>query len=47
VFLQLLFGRRSLADLRYAFPDAWANDEATMLLETLFPQQPSWIANLV
>jgi hypothetical protein len=47
VFLQLLFGRRSLAELRYAFPDVWANDTTTMLLETLFPPQPSWIANLV
>lgn len=47
VFLQLLFGRRSLADLRYAYPDVWANDEPAMLLNTLFPQQPSWIANMV
>ncbi|MEN9937746.1 MAG: hypothetical protein RLZZ387_4325 [Chloroflexota bacterium] len=47
VFLQLMFGRRSLDELRYAFPDVWANDEASMLLNTLFPKQPSWIANLV
>ena len=47
VFLQLLFGRRSLDELRYAYPDVWANDEATMVLETLFPQRGSWIANLV
>jgi hypothetical protein len=36
VFLQLLFGRRSLDELRYAFPDVWANDEPAMLMETLF-----------
>lgn len=47
VFLQLLFGRRSLNELRYAYPDVWANDETAMLLETLFPPQPSWVANLV
>ena len=42
VFLQLLFGRRSLAELRFAFPDVWANDESTMALNTLFPKQMSW-----
>ncbi len=42
VFLQLLFGRRSLADLRYAFPDVWAEDDATVVLNALFPKQRSW-----
>ncbi len=37
VFLQLLFGHRSLEELRYAFPDIWANDTARTLLEALFP----------
>jgi hypothetical protein len=47
VFLQLLFGRRSLADLRYAFPDAWTDgEEPRALLETLFPTQPSWVLPL-
>jgi hypothetical protein len=41
VFLQLLFGRRSLSDLRAAFPDCWAQDEATALLNVLFPSQSS------
>ena len=43
VFLQLLFGRRSLADLRAAFPDCWAQDEATVLLNVLFPSQSSCV----
>jgi hypothetical protein len=46
VFLQLLFGRRSLAELRYAFPDVWADDEARPLLEALFPAWPSWVVPL-
>lgn len=43
VFLQLLFGRRSLDDLRYAFPDVWAKNEVELLLRTLFPAKPSWV----
>jgi hypothetical protein len=47
VFLQLLFGRRSLADLRYAHPDAWTEDDAgAALLEALFPARPSWVLPL-
>ncbi|MEO7000265.1 MAG: GNAT family N-acetyltransferase, partial [Ktedonobacterales bacterium] len=41
VFLQLLLGYRSLAELRYAFPDVWTNDETTTLLNILFPKLPS------
>ncbi len=40
-FLQLLFGRRSLSDLRYMYPDCWTEDEATAVLETLFPRRYS------
>jgi hypothetical protein len=47
VFLQVLFGRRSFADLRYVFPDVWAEDNAsTALIEALFPAQPSWVLPL-
>jgi hypothetical protein len=46
VFLQLLFGRRSLAELRYAFPDVWADDVGRALLEALFPARPSWVLPL-
>jgi len=43
-FLEILFGRRSLDDLRYAFPDCFAKDEITALLvNSLFPKQPSWV----
>lgn len=46
VFLQLLFGRRSLDDLRYAYPDVWANEEVIPLLNTLFLARPSWVLPL-
>ncbi len=46
VFLQLLFGYRSLAELRYAFPDVWADGDAQTLLNTLFPSQPSLVMPL-
>jgi hypothetical protein len=46
VFLQLLFGHRSLAELRYAFPDAWADDAITPILDALFPKQASWVMPL-
>jgi GNAT superfamily N-acetyltransferase len=42
VFLQLLFGRRSLDELMYAFPDVWADDDPALVLNTLFPKQRSW-----
>jgi len=42
-FLQLLFGYRDLDELEYAFVDAWAGDEARVLLPILFPKQPSFI----
>lgn len=41
-FLQLLLGYRSLAELQYTFVDCLvANDEAQVLLQTLFPKQVS------
>jgi len=46
VFLQLLFGRRSLDELRYAFPDVTAEEEARPVLEALFPAQPAWVLPL-
>ena len=42
-FLQLLLGWRTLEEIEYAFPDAWAGDDARALLPVLFPKQPSWI----
>ena len=42
-FLQLLFGYRSLEELRYAFPDCWASREARVILAGLFPKQASFI----
>jgi GNAT superfamily N-acetyltransferase len=43
VFLQLLFGHRSLAELQNSYPDVWTNSEAILLVTTLFPKQPSWV----
>ncbi|MBI3941800.1 MAG: GNAT family N-acetyltransferase [Chloroflexi bacterium] len=41
-FLQLLFGYRTLDELRYAYADCWTNgDEAPALLDILFPKQNS------
>jgi hypothetical protein len=40
-FVQLLFGYRSLAELDRAFADCFATLEARLLLNALFPKQPS------
>jgi hypothetical protein len=42
--LQLLFGRKSLLELREFLPDAWANDQAAVLLDALFPKQYSCVS---
>jgi hypothetical protein len=42
IFLQLLFGYRSLEELDHAFADCWiSNDQTRVLLEAMFPKQPS------
>ncbi len=46
VFLQLLFGYRSLDDLRHAFPDVEVKDQLEIMLKTLFPTKPSWAVPL-
>jgi len=46
VFLQLVFGHRDLDELRYAFPDVLARDEAVPLLRALFPRRPSLVLPL-
>jgi hypothetical protein len=43
VFLQLLFGYRSLAELRAFFPDVWAKPEAALFIDALFPKRPSTV----
>lgn len=40
-FLQLIFGFRSLEEIRNAFPDCSASEEARVLLDALFPKKPS------
>ncbi len=47
VFLQLLFGYRSLDALRDAYPDVWtADDTSHAVLQGLFPARPSWVQYL-
>ena len=43
VFLQLLFGHRSLAQLHESFPDVRVEQEARPALEALFPMWPTWV----
>jgi hypothetical protein len=41
-FLQLVFGYRSLEEIKYAFADCFTDtDEVAALLNTIFPRQPS------
>ncbi len=46
VFLQALFGYRSLHELRGIYPDVWAEGDAVALLDTLFPKRPSLLMPL-
>ncbi|HEY0603830.1 MAG TPA: GNAT family N-acetyltransferase [Herpetosiphonaceae bacterium] len=46
VFLQLLFGHRSLDQLRDMFPDVSAGGQHQLLLQTLFPARPSLVMPL-
>jgi len=46
VFLRLLFGHRSLSELREGYPDVNATDEARPLLEALFPPRRAWLLPL-
>jgi|GEM_PF-74893 len=41
VFLQMLFGRRSLSELQYILPDVWADGASETLLGILFPKRHS------
>jgi hypothetical protein len=41
-FLQILFGYRSMDELKYAFPDSWWSDAGTrIVLNALFPKKSS------
>ncbi|WP_242527345.1 hypothetical protein [Ktedonosporobacter rubrisoli] len=43
VFLQVLFGHRSIETLRQVFPDVWVSEEVRPVLRALFPTRPSFI----
>jgi hypothetical protein len=43
-FLQLLFGYRSFDELQLSFADCWdRSEEARVLVNMLFPKQPSFV----
>ncbi|MGH2480436.1 MAG: hypothetical protein ACRDHW_12345 [Ktedonobacteraceae bacterium] len=46
VFLQVVFGHRTLDELRHAFPDVWVSNELEVVLKTLFPAHPSFVLPL-
>lgn len=46
-FLQLLFGYRSLPELRQSFADCWTWGKADVLLDILFPKVPSNVLSIV
>jgi hypothetical protein len=46
VFLQVLFGYRSLHELRRIYPDVWAAGDAAPLLDALFPKCPTLLMPL-
>ena len=46
VFLKLLFGYKSLDELRNMYPDVWASSEAETALNVLFPTKPSTVVPL-
>jgi GNAT superfamily N-acetyltransferase len=43
VFLQVLFGHRSIEALRQVFPDVWVQDETMPVLKALFPTRASFV----
>lgn len=45
--LQLILGHRSVDELRTIFPDFWVEESARLLIETLFPKQPSVVQPLL
>lgn len=46
-FLHLLFGHRSVAELRHAFADCWTWGKSDVLLDILFPKTPSNVLPIV
>ncbi len=46
VFLQVVFGYRSLDELKQSYPDIWLNNEGRLLLSLLFPARPSYVLPL-
>lgn len=47
VFLQVVFGYRSIDELRHAFPDVWVSDETGYLLKVLLPARASFCCSVV
>jgi hypothetical protein len=46
-FIQMLFGYRTFAELQLSYADCWdKNEDAHVLLNALFPKQPSFVLPL-
>lgn len=46
-FLQLLFGYRTVAEIKYILPDCYVpKGDSAVLLQALFPKRPSWVLGL-
>jgi len=46
LFLQVVFGYRTLDELRQSYLDMWVNNEGRVLLSILFPARPSHVLPL-
>ncbi len=44
--VQLVFGYRSLSELRIFYPDCITPDAMAVMLDVLFPKQPSWVRSV-
>lgn len=46
LFLNVVFGHRTVEELNHILPDAYAGGRASVLLGILFPKQKSWVRGL-
>jgi hypothetical protein len=46
LFLQVVFGYRTIDELRQSYPDVWVSNEGRVLLSILFPARPSQVLPL-
>lgn len=46
-FLNVVFGHKTIDELKAILPDVFANRKAAALLDAMFPAKPSWVIGLV